>query len=239
MSTSAFLYVLPHHIAFLFFFFNDTATTEIYTLSLHDALPIYPGPTGNVAFTPTSVPAAVRNADGLPAGLVLDQITQLAPNGTMQFRLTYPVWVVRATDSAAVIQFDAVTYHEFRDILTPGTMHNVGVADTQFTAGGRTRQIFVSWSGGQPRSFSYTVSASPETLTVTLARSHQVHYTATSGGTIAGSVPSDTFVNEGTGGTLTASDTHARPAFQGLAGDTVTKNLSGTLPMSRPYSVRA
>src|SRR5256885_14880096 len=27
---------------FLFFFFNDTATTEIYTLSLHDALPICP-----------------------------------------------------------------------------------------------------------------------------------------------------------------------------------------------------
>src|SRR2546430_17380175 len=29
-----------------FFFFNDTATTEIYTLSLHDALPIYRGGTG-------------------------------------------------------------------------------------------------------------------------------------------------------------------------------------------------
>src|SRR2546428_10090899 len=28
-------------VSFLFFFFNDTATTEIYTLSLHDALPIY------------------------------------------------------------------------------------------------------------------------------------------------------------------------------------------------------
>src|SRR6266496_6326669 len=28
---------------FFFFFFNDTATTEIYTLSLHDALPILPG----------------------------------------------------------------------------------------------------------------------------------------------------------------------------------------------------
>src|ERR1044071_2284250 len=27
-----------------FFFFNDTATTEIYTLSLHDALPIYQAP---------------------------------------------------------------------------------------------------------------------------------------------------------------------------------------------------
>src|SRR5258707_11804545 len=30
-----------------FFFFNDTATTEIYTLSLHDALPICP-PRGRV-----------------------------------------------------------------------------------------------------------------------------------------------------------------------------------------------
>src|SRR3712207_7345331 len=28
-------------ITIFFFFFNDTATTEIYTLSLHDALPIY------------------------------------------------------------------------------------------------------------------------------------------------------------------------------------------------------
>src|SRR5690242_21797286 len=31
----------PCHYSFLSFFFNDTATTEIYTLSLHDALPIY------------------------------------------------------------------------------------------------------------------------------------------------------------------------------------------------------
>src|SRR5256885_8368352 len=30
-------------ISFFFFFFNDTATTEIYTLSLHDALPIFIG----------------------------------------------------------------------------------------------------------------------------------------------------------------------------------------------------
>src|SRR5256885_12386388 len=31
-----------HHVSiFMFFFFNDTATTEIYTLSLHDALPIW------------------------------------------------------------------------------------------------------------------------------------------------------------------------------------------------------
>src|SRR5215510_15595876 len=32
--------LLSSDLFFLFFFFNDTATTEIYTLSLHDALPI-------------------------------------------------------------------------------------------------------------------------------------------------------------------------------------------------------
>src|SRR3989454_7743164 len=36
-----FVYLNPLHSLF-FFFFNDTATTEIYTLSLHDALPISP-----------------------------------------------------------------------------------------------------------------------------------------------------------------------------------------------------
>src|SRR2546421_12914498 len=36
-----FLFLITSHLLFsFFFFFNDTATTEIYTLSLHDALPI-------------------------------------------------------------------------------------------------------------------------------------------------------------------------------------------------------
>src|SRR3712207_7959512 len=32
---------MVNRLDFFYFFFNDTATTEIYTLSLHDALPIY------------------------------------------------------------------------------------------------------------------------------------------------------------------------------------------------------
>src|SRR3989442_14385685 len=36
------------YMKYFFFFFNDTATTEIYTLSLHDALPISQGPHGDV-----------------------------------------------------------------------------------------------------------------------------------------------------------------------------------------------
>src|SRR6476620_12650232 len=39
---------------FFFFFFNDTATTEIYTLSLHDALPI------SISGLHLTVPAATR-----------------------------------------------------------------------------------------------------------------------------------------------------------------------------------
>src|SRR2546421_12587865 len=41
------LSVSSHCSVLLFFFFNDTATTEIYTLSLHDALPICAGPSAS------------------------------------------------------------------------------------------------------------------------------------------------------------------------------------------------
>src|SRR5208283_5800930 len=52
--TLLYSFICKHHILlsyivfifffFFFFFFNDTATTEIYTLSLHDALPLRPLP---------------------------------------------------------------------------------------------------------------------------------------------------------------------------------------------------
>src|SRR5215813_4418863 len=51
--------------SFFFFFFNDTATTEIYTLSLHDALPIW-----HHAPAPAAELAAHR--DGLAGGRVGD-----------------------------------------------------------------------------------------------------------------------------------------------------------------------
>src|SRR6266542_82999 len=55
-------------IVLLFFFFNDTATTELYTLSLHDALPIlWPCPlaTGQVTVTvPSPFSAAVTATGG-------------------------------------------------------------------------------------------------------------------------------------------------------------------------------
>src|SRR5947199_1088701 len=52
-----FLFSIFFHNIYILFFFNDTSTTEIYTLSLHDALPIFniskietrPGGAANVA----------------------------------------------------------------------------------------------------------------------------------------------------------------------------------------------
>src|SRR3712207_7837016 len=60
---------------YAFFFFNDTATTEIYTLSLHDALPIYPGRISEGPYSPAgrrrhhcggAVPVSGRAADPEP-----------------------------------------------------------------------------------------------------------------------------------------------------------------------------
>src|SRR2546429_6314226 len=58
----------------LFFFFNDTATTEIYTLSLHDALPIS-HPAGKI-YPRTCVrrPGVVR----MPSPLSAAQLTTIA-----------------------------------------------------------------------------------------------------------------------------------------------------------------
>src|SRR2546430_17486238 len=69
MANSLITAVRAYHI-FYFFFFNDTATTEIYTLSLHDALPIFGATLGagescviNVVFNPISTSQALRNAN--------------------------------------------------------------------------------------------------------------------------------------------------------------------------------
>src|SRR5690606_41530208 len=49
---------------FSFFFFNDTATTEIYTLSLHDALPIYAAVRVEVDLAAADHPAQHRRLPG-------------------------------------------------------------------------------------------------------------------------------------------------------------------------------
>src|SRR5258708_18709773 len=56
-----------------FFFFNDTATTEIYTLSLHDALPISAGAPIAAAWDTSSAPG-LRTLSG--SGISTSPISQ-------------------------------------------------------------------------------------------------------------------------------------------------------------------
>src|SRR2546426_8423794 len=62
MSVCTFTVATHSHFLFtFFFFFNDTATTEIYTLSLHDALPISIRPTArSSAGNPSRRPGSRR-----------------------------------------------------------------------------------------------------------------------------------------------------------------------------------
>src|SRR5256885_13715818 len=57
-----------------FFFFNDTATTEIYTLSLHDALPIYLPPDANCLLSVADHCLRTRNYVNL---IVIDKQPEL------------------------------------------------------------------------------------------------------------------------------------------------------------------
>src|SRR5256885_11140273 len=75
---------------FFFFFFNDTATTEIYTLSLHDALPICSGPPRTAGTTanpwPRPVPGTAAAGGRWPVRPPLPSLAFPAPAGRQRPR---------------------------------------------------------------------------------------------------------------------------------------------------------
>src|SRR5687768_17753559 len=70
-------------IIFFSFFFNDTATTEIYTLSLHDALPIYR--TGLPSGTPISSSSRITMRPRTMVALG-QPVTAMPSNGVQPLR---------------------------------------------------------------------------------------------------------------------------------------------------------
>src|SRR5439155_24254332 len=64
--------IVLHAMLISFFFFNDTATTEIYTLSLHDALPICP------VVGPEALMGSTRLKAGTAQKLVINMISTAA-----------------------------------------------------------------------------------------------------------------------------------------------------------------
>src|SRR3712207_9368731 len=64
---------------FIVFFFNDTATTEIYTLSLHDALPICPY--GDIAVSPWKISTSSTSTPKASAAICDQDVTWPWPWG--------------------------------------------------------------------------------------------------------------------------------------------------------------
>src|SRR5256885_13541669 len=69
--------LLTISIFFSFFFFNDTATTEIYTLSLHDALPIWQTESPGRARRPCAHPAGRTSATAARSGRSEEHTSEL------------------------------------------------------------------------------------------------------------------------------------------------------------------
>src|SRR5690348_18001314 len=76
-----------HRSIYFLFFFNDTATTEIYTLSLHDALPIFAGRELISGPAPASrLPMRVRDVPRI----VLDSIEVIADRKSTRLNSSHP-----------------------------------------------------------------------------------------------------------------------------------------------------
>src|SRR3989440_12597499 len=76
------MYALTSRLIF-FFFFNDTATTEIYTLSLHDALPIL---ASGKAYRITDLELASRLSFFLWSSIPDDELINVAAQGRLRDR---------------------------------------------------------------------------------------------------------------------------------------------------------
>lgn len=207
-----------------------------------DAGDLYPGTTSNPAFVFRTSPAARKNYDASFAGFGIDAVQQLVSDNTMSFRIRFgSLTVVRASDSNAVIQFQGVPYNVYRDLLDDGGAYAVNFDDGQLSADGRRRFHFQSWSDGGGISHAYTGSLSGGTLIANVSRDFKLVATVNGNGTIQADTAinlAGTFIAEGRAVTLTAT-AGGPDVFGGWSGDTVTTNNVLTLPMGRPYSVRA
>src|SRR2546421_1370578 len=99
----------------LFFFFNDTATTEIYTLSLHDALPIFPRAIDlDVTGGELSQHLSEMGAQALVEALALFQTNGLEPHPQEHARATYAPKLTRDRKSTRLnSSHDQISYAVF------------------------------------------------------------------------------------------------------------------------------
>src|SRR5205823_10544891 len=91
------LSLLPCPLLLSFFFFNDTPTTAIYTLSLHDALPIC----RKVMYSEISLIARVRTR---PASVTRPSCTPTSSVGRVDRNGSYPQSALRSEEHTSELQ---------------------------------------------------------------------------------------------------------------------------------------
>src|SRR2546430_12246896 len=101
-----------------FFFFNDTATTEIYTLSLHDALPI----SSLLPSTTSSLASTVPSSSHHQTGTVLDRKSTRLNSSHSQ--ISYAVFCLKKKKINARMPMSSYTRH-YICIASPFDFHVV------------------------------------------------------------------------------------------------------------------
>src|SRR2546430_9570101 len=188
---------------FLFFFFNDTATTEIYTLSLHDALPI------SVTSNPFNVTPAAAASIAPSAGN-----TQTATVGTAV--ATPPAVIVRDQFSNPVagvsVTFAPAAGSGSVSPATPILTNASGVAAlTSWTlgtaAGGNSLTATATGLTGSPVTFTATGAPGAATQMALNAGNNQAATVGTAVATPPSVIVRDQFANPvpGVAGTVAAA----------------------------------
>lgn len=209
-----------------------------------DAGDPFPGSSNNQRFAATTNPSSARN-DGTVTYLAVDSILQQPGSPRMVARVTvrYPT-VVRASSARASFRLDGVSRTEFRDVLEPGSEHQLDIDSVQVTDGSRYRFTWLNWSNAQPRAHTFVSSARGDSIVANVAVEHVVAAEVVGpGGAVSADPPVDlvagTFLAPGTRVTLAATVTQAGIRFEGWTGDTTGSGDTLRLTMARPYRVSA
>src|SRR6267142_1334439 len=131
---------------FFFFFFNDTATTEIYTLSLHDALPIdmIARLIGQWLSERLGQQFTIENRPGAGTNIGTEAVVRASPDG-------YSLLLVATSSAINATLYDKLNFNFIRDIAPVGGIigtPNVMVVHPSFPA--KTAPEFIAYAKANP-----------------------------------------------------------------------------------------
>ncbi len=208
-----------------------------------DSGDVYPGSTMNTKLSVSTVPAPLKNSDGLFVGFQIDSIEQVVPNGEMRFHVAFgnPA-IVRASDMRATITVDGVEYLRFDAVFELARGYEIGMTDVQLTQDSRTEFTFQSWSDGGARTHTVTDPLAGDSIVAQVTTRHRILATVVGQGSVAAvlgiDVEAGALVIDGSTVTL-AAEPGPGLAFDNWSGDTTAVGDTLVLRMDRPFDVTA